>query len=706
MKNLALAMLLLLSLGEVALAQNAQPPQNKYYGIAPSKSGGGTPSGAAGGDLSGTYPNPSVAKVDGVSYPASPSANTVPVVTGTNTVTYETVPATAGGTGLASPTAHGVIIPEGSSAFNQVAGGTTCFLYWTASTSDPSCHALVAADIPSLSATYLPLSGGVMAGGINMAGAGVSNMGVFNSATGYINYQNSQTAFDIYGLTQTTFQLGNLGDSGIGMWTFNSGAGYAPRIQFGKSHSATYGSQALVSSSEDLGSINTSGSDGYNFVQSAVIDFTVDATPTAGTSTSSPGIIPGNIKFSTTNTSGSKVQALYLDSAQNIKVGPSSTKIADSTGDLFGKYGLFTGTTAPTLANGDLALYASTSQGGIVSGSGNTCDVSLMNNAAATALCVPTGTTNVNLSEALGLVRIYGFPYVDFGAGNGYGFNLYYNNGWLYAGSSDYGYALTNSGACLIVQAAPSGTAGGSAPGVYTSHQFCENGNFVAAGSGLFKGTSVPTLSNGQGYITGSSGATGGVFGGQGSTSDSCLANNAGVCALSVPTGTTNLVAAGNISTYGSISGVTTLSTQFITGLTAAASSRWSVTGFNAGVNMFTLPATNTPAIYSNSVMAQEWDGNQHPILGGSAPGTPTSCGTGSPSVTGVDAAWTITTGTSASSCTMAFHATWGATPHCVVTSSNASDIPAITALSTTSITVTLSASITTGSLYGICFQA
>lgn len=50
------------------------------------------PSGSAGGDLSGTYPNPTAAKVNGVTYGSSPSTNTVPVITGTNAATYETVP--------------------------------------------------------------------------------------------------------------------------------------------------------------------------------------------------------------------------------------------------------------------------------------------------------------------------------------------------------------------------------------------------------------------------------------------------------------------------------------------------------------------------------------------------------------------------------------------------------------------------------------
>jgi hypothetical protein len=47
--------------------------------------------GPASGDLGGNYPNPSVIKVNGVLYGSNPSTNTVPVVTSTNTVTYQQI---------------------------------------------------------------------------------------------------------------------------------------------------------------------------------------------------------------------------------------------------------------------------------------------------------------------------------------------------------------------------------------------------------------------------------------------------------------------------------------------------------------------------------------------------------------------------------------------------------------------------------------
>lgn len=90
---------------------------------------GAAPGGPCGGDLGGTFPNCDVLKVHGVTYPASPSTNTVPVVTGANTVTYEAVPNAAlafsamtftGAHGLTSP---GAISLGGTVAYDISAGG-------------------------------------------------------------------------------------------------------------------------------------------------------------------------------------------------------------------------------------------------------------------------------------------------------------------------------------------------------------------------------------------------------------------------------------------------------------------------------------------------------------------------------------------------------------------------------------------------------
>lgn len=57
-----------------------------------------------------------IGKVNGVTYPASPTIGTAPYVSSSNTITYGSVPVTGGGTGVSTLTAGGVLIGNGTSA--------------------------------------------------------------------------------------------------------------------------------------------------------------------------------------------------------------------------------------------------------------------------------------------------------------------------------------------------------------------------------------------------------------------------------------------------------------------------------------------------------------------------------------------------------------------------------------------------------------
>jgi hypothetical protein len=153
---------------------------------------------------------------------------------------------------------------------------------------------------------------------------------------------------------------------------------------------------AQISPGVVIGNINFGGDDGssYGVVAGSITAFSEGSISAAQ--------IPGQICINTASLSGVNTIGLCIGDDQSINVGSSgSTKIADATGNIYGKSGLFSGSAVPpTLAVGSAEIYGSLSLGAVLSGQGSGADVTLANDSGLPALSIMSGTTTLKIAGA------------------------------------------------------------------------------------------------------------------------------------------------------------------------------------------------------------------------------------------------------------------------------------------------------------------
>lgn len=187
-----------------------------------------------------------VGKVNGVTYPASPSTGTAPYVSGSNTITYGSIPVTAGGTGLATLTAGGVLIGDGTNNVQLASSASIglCLLSQGAGTA-PSFGSCASGSGSAAGAnTQVQFNNSTaLAGSANLTWISPAlTIGVNASATGQLVLANG-------GALGTSVTMQNLGTTSA--WNFNlpTGAGTSGQPLLsggGGSSSMTFGTLGVA----------------------------------------------------------------------------------------------------------------------------------------------------------------------------------------------------------------------------------------------------------------------------------------------------------------------------------------------------------------------------------------------------------------------------------------------------------------------------
>ena len=496
-----------------------------------------------------------IGKVNGVTYPASPSTGTAPYVSSTNTITYGSIPVTGGGTGLATLTAGGVLIGNGTSAvqFASSASIGLCLLSQGAGTAPSFGSCASGSGSAAGSNTQVQYNNSTaLAGSPNFTWVSPAlTIGQNATATGQLVLANG-------GALGTSITIQNLGNTSAYNFNLPTGAGTSgqPLISGGGSSSSmTFGTLGVlgggtncssasgtcvdnISGFSSTGFINRTGAGTYAFTSTIGL---INGGTGANLTASNGGIVYSTASAMAILSGTATANQIILSGASTTPAWSTATYPATTTINQ-----LLYSSSANTIAG-----LATANSGVLITSSGGVPSISSTLPSAVQANITALGTIATGVWQGTPVALAYG----------GTNANLTASNGGIF-------YSTASAGAILA------GTATASLPllsGTSTTPSWAAISYPASATSGgvpYFSSTSAMASSAalGSGQI---------VLGGGGGSAPTTSANaSISSGALSLGTNTSVL---GSVKMFGSTSGDATVKPAAVAGT----------------ATLFQLPATN-----------------------------------------------------------------------------------------------------------------